>query len=166
VLNLDNVKKQIPRNFTMKFRGLQGALQGKVYPKMMYRDDTDPIAVDDTDAEDAALLQGYEPITASQMSNRHLVNWFWDLEDLSPRQLVVFAQDEYDVDLPIEAGQQKLFQAVCKLTRAAPQNRNRIVLMAHSVKLNYDETLAEIRKAMEHPAEGYEIQNEEMEFYA
>ena len=61
---------------------------------------------------------------------------------------------------------QKLFQAVCKLTRAAPQNRNRIVLMAHSVKLNYDETLAEIRKAMEHPAEGYEIQNEEMEFYA
>lgn len=150
----------------MKFGGLNDGVGGKKYPSMMYKEGADPIAVQDTAGEEAARLKGYDAITANQMSNKYLVNWFWDLEDLSPRQLVVFAQDEYAVDLPIEAGQEKLFQAVCKLTRAAPQNRNRIVLMAHSIKLNYEETLAEIAKTIENPADGDEVQAEEWEFVA
>jgi hypothetical protein len=167
VLDLNNAaKKPGPRNFEMKFRGLQDGIRGKKYPFMMYRDGADPLAVHDTAEEDEAYRNGYDPITAGQMANRNLVNWFWDLEDFSVKQLLVFAKDEYGVDLPAEASQEKLFAAVCKLTRAAPQNRNRIVLMAHTIKLNYDETLAEITRAMEHPAEGYEVQNEVMEFYA
>ena len=132
----------------------------------MYQDGHDPITVEDTKAEAEAKLKGFDALTAGHMANKHLINWFWDLEDLSAKQLVVFAQDEYQIDLPIEAGQEKLFQAVCRLTKAAPQNRNRIVLMAHSVKLNYDETLAEIARTMKHPAEGDEIINEERIFYA
>ena len=133
---------------------------------MMYQEGMDAVAVQNTDEEADARLKGFDALTAGMMSNKYLSNWFWDLEDLSAKQLVVFAQDEYQVDLPIEAGQEKLFQAVCRLSKAAPKNRDRIVLMAHTVKLNYEETLAEIRRATESPAEGYETTHEERVFYA
>jgi len=140
--------------------------QGRRHPMMMYQDGMDAIAVQNTDEEEAARLKGFDELTAGMMSNKQLSNWFWDLEDLSPKQLVVFAQEEYGVDLPVGASQEKLFQAVCKLTRAAPYNKNRIVLMAHTVKLNYDATLAEIKKAVDSPGEGYEVETEEWEFVA
>ena len=166
MLNLENAAMQSrPRIFELKFGGLNDGKAGRKYPSMMYKDGADPIAVQDTKGEEDARLKGYDFIIAGQMANKNLVNWFWDLEDLSPKQLVVFAQDEYEVDLPIEAGQEKLFQSVCKLTKAAPQNRNRIVLMAHTIKLNYEETLAEIARTIENPADG-DVQAEEWSFVA
>jgi hypothetical protein len=99
------------------------------------------------------------------MSNKQLINWFWDLEDMSPRQLVVFAKDEYGVDLPIDAGQDRLFKAVVELTRCAPQNRNRLVLMAHEIYMEYDATVAEIRRMMDNP-KGMEAETVTFEVYA
>jgi len=150
----------------MKFRGLYDAKRGRQYPKMMYRDDADPITVENTEAEAEAKLKGFDVVSANQMCNRHLINWFWDLEDLSPKQLVVFAQDEYNVDLPADASQEKLFQCVCLLSRAAPQNRDRIILMAHTIKMNYDETLEEIRRVMENPSGDDEVTTETWEIMA
>ena len=150
----------------MKFGGLNDAMRGKKYPLMMYRDDTEPITVENTEAEESARLKGYDVISANQMCNRHLINWFWDLEDLSPKQLVVFAQDEYNIDLPADASQEKLFQCVCLLSRAAPQNRDRIILMAHTIKMNYDETLAEIARVMENPGKDDEVTTETWEIIA
>jgi len=150
----------------MKFRGLYDAKRGRQYPKMMYRDNADPITVENTEAEAEAKLKGFDVVSANQMCNRHLINWFWDLEDLSPKQLVVFAQDEYNVDLPADASQEKLFQCVCLLSRAAPQNRDRIILMAHTIKMNYDETLEEIRRVMENPSADDEVTTETWEIMA
>jgi len=168
MLDFNNALKP-PRTtgIVAKFGGLAGGPGQYIrFPCKMYKDGVDPITVENTDAEEAAKLEGWDHVSAGQMANRNMVNWFWDLEDLSARRLVVFSQDEYNVDLPIEAGQEKLFQAVCRLTKAAPNNRNRIVLMAHTIKLNYDATLAEIERTAEATGEGYEVQTEEWEFVA
>lgn len=146
------------------FRGLNGAggMKGgyRRYPCFMYREDTAPLCVQNEAEEADARGNGYDSITAGAMANPHLTNWFWDLEDMSPKQLRVFAAEEYGVDLPEDAGQDKLFAAVVKLARHAPQNQNRLVLMAHEIYLEYDATLEEIRRlqAIGDGAEGYETE--------
>lgn len=129
------------------------------YPHWMHKDNCEPWLVQNTDEDNEAKALGYDNITSAALSNRYLINWFWDLEDFSPKQLVVFAKEEYGVDLPIEVGQEKLFQAVCELARYAPQNRNRLILMAHTIKMNYDATLEEIRRIMANPGDAT-VENE------
>ena len=147
------------------FRGITGNgvmigdfLGKPVYPYWLYKDGDEPFMVHDSVEEAQAKSLGFDAITPKGMSNRYLVNWFWDLEDMSPRQLQVFAKEEYDVDIPIEAGQERLFKAVCELTRFAPQNKNRLVLMAHTIKMQYDETLEEIRRMVLPDAAGVECE--------
>jgi len=134
-------------------RGLHLKAPLPKYPCWLYHNDHDPKVVYDDSEEAQARLEGYDHITASMMSNKYLINWFWDLEDMSPRQLQVYAQEEFGVDLPIEAGQEKLFQAVTELTRFAPQNRNRLVFMAHTIQMNYEAALAEIQRIMDIPGD-------------
>lgn len=141
-----------PRKFEAMFMGLNRE-HLPVFPHWMHKDNCEPWLVENTDEDREARAKGFDNITSGAMANRYLINWFWDFEDFSVRQLTVFAKEEYGVDLPIEAGQEKLFQAVCELTKAAPQNRNRLILMAHSIKMNYDETLEEIRRVMASPGD-------------
>ena len=141
-----------PKEFELMFMGLNKEHMPQ-FPHWMHKENATPILVNNTDEDKDARAKGYDNITAAAMSNRYMINWFWDFEDFSPRQLVVFAKEEYGVELPIEAGQEKLFQAVCELTRFAPQNQNRLILMAHTMKMNYDETLEEIRRVMANPGE-------------
>lgn len=147
----------------------QGFDHGQIiprYPCWLYKDGCDPCLVNNTDEEKEKTLDGYDSITAAAMSNRNLVNWFWDLEDMSANQLHVFAKDEYGIDLPIEAGQEKLFKLVCELTRHAPQNENRLILMAHTIKMNYDETLEEIKRMMKPGINGVASELETFEVWA
>jgi len=104
------------------------------------------IIVENEEQEADARRRGYDNFHAGMLSNKVLINWFWDLEDFSPKQLVVFAKEEFDIDLPVDASQLCLFSAVLRLSRCAPQNSNRIILMAHTIEMNYDETLSTIRK--------------------
>jgi hypothetical protein len=136
------------------------------YPRWMYRQDTQPILIKNTEAEAEAREKGFDNISASALSNRDLINFFWDFEDFSIRQLLVYAKDEFDIDLPAEASQQTLFKAVCSLTRSAPQNRNRLVLMAHTIEMNYDATLEEIKRMANDTSEYLERQTETEEFWA
>jgi len=132
------------------FRDMLNVGAGR-YPCWRHHKALKSILVYNTEDDEKAREQGYEephvPITA----NHSVSNWFWDLEDMSPRQLRVYAVEEYDVDLPEEASQETLFRAVLDLGKHAPQNRNRLVLMAHTIKMNYDETLEEIRRMMTGP---------------
>lgn len=138
----------------------------KIYPRWMYKENVPPLLVKDNGEEDQARQDGFDSITASAMTNPYLINWYWDLEDMSAKQLVVFAKEEYGVELPIEAGQEKLFQAVAELTRFAPQNQNRLILMAHTIKMNYEETIEEIKRMQIKPAPEWEVETIEMEFTA
>ena len=145
--------------------GIKANLPGVIpqFPAALYKDGCDPWVVKNTDEENEARLAGYDSLTASAMANPYLTNWVWDLEDMSAKQLIVFAQDEYGVDLPAKAGQDTLFKAVCRLTREAPQNRNRLVLMGHTIRMQYDETLAEIRRLIDNP-EGLGVESETTSF--
>ena len=134
-----------------------------LYPCVLYREDTKPIYCKNTEEEKVARAKGYDSFTAGALSNRYLINWVWDLEDMSPRQLVVFAKEEYGIELPIEAGQLRLFEALCELTKHSPKNRNRLILMAHTVAMNYDETLEQIQRTIENPDPTANIETEKYE---
>jgi hypothetical protein len=147
-----------PRKYIQQaiFRGLEGPgiyvgdpVGLPRYPYWLYKDGYEPILVNCKEEVDEAKAKGYELVTAGTMANKNLINWFWDLEDFSPKQLRVFAKDEYGVELPEEASQQTLFKAVTELSRAAPQNRNRTVMMAHTISMNYDATIEEIKRMAE-----------------
>ena len=155
--------RYIPSNLT--FGGLFGP-ESPIYPKWLYKNAKDPRKVVDTDDEDAARKEGWDNVTASMMSNKVMANWFWDLEDMSPKQLCVFAKDEYGVDLPHDADQEKLFKAVCELAKHAPQNKDRLVLMAHTVRLNYNETIEEIKRLFSEDCQNVEHETITEEFMA
>ena len=151
--------------YEMVYAGFDNGRCAPVFPHWMYKDGIDPLLVKNTDEAEKAVALGYDSITSGAMANRYLINWFWDFEDMSPKQLRVFCKEEYGVELPINADQETLFKAAVELTRAAPQNRNRLVLMAHSMKMNYDETLEEIRR-MQTAVNGVEHETITMEFEA
>ena len=142
-MNVENLKPD--RVFSLMGFGDIGMKIPK-YPAWRYHKILQPFLVKDTEEDVQAIQDGYDDPGVPQMANKQLSNWYWDLEDMSPKQLVCFAKDEYEIDLPIEAGQERLFTAVCELTKHAPQNQGRITLMAHTIKMNYDETLNEIRR--------------------
>lgn len=128
------------------------------YPRWLHHDYLDSILVNDEAEKKAAIKNGYTEIAAPMTANRCLSNWFWDIEDMSKKQLIVYARDEYGVDLPADAQHKTLFRAVLELGRSAPQNKNRLVLMAHTIKMNYDETIEEIKRVMAGQADGYEME--------
>jgi hypothetical protein len=158
-------KKPFDYEYRLMYMGLNNE-QVPDYPRWLYREDTAPILVESTAAEIEARSKGFDNISAAAMSNRNLINWFWDLEDFSVKQLIVLAKDEFDVDLPIEANQEVLFKAVCELTRHAPQNRNRLILMAHTIEMNYDATLEEIKRMASGAGQHLETETEVSEFWA
>lgn len=118
----------------------------KQYPAWRYHEVLQPKMVGNTEEDQQASDAGWKAVNVPMGKNPQLLNWHWDLEDFSAKQMVLFAKEEFGVELPFEAGQEKLFKTIWELTRAAPANKNRIVLMAQTIKMEYDETLEEIRR--------------------
>ncbi len=115
------------------------------YPAWRYHRVLDPIIVKNIEEEEEAKKKGYEELLYTCVSNKSLINWFWDIEDMSPKQLVVYAKDAWNIDLPIEGGQERLQQAIFELAKWNPNNRDRLIFMAHEIPMNYDAVQQEIR---------------------
>jgi len=130
------------------FRGFGDKRQPK-YPSWRYHKFKEPILVNNTEEDEKHKSEGYEPVTVPISANKNISNWFWDLEDMSAKQLVVFAKDEFDLDLPFEAGQERLLKAVLEITKLYLHRQNSIVFMAHTIKMDYDAVLKEIRQSAE-----------------
>lgn len=133
--------------FVGYFMGI-AEMKGKPYPAWRYHEVLQPKLVHNTQEDQEASDAGWKAVNVPMGKNPQLLNWHWDLEDFSAEQMVLFAREEFDVDLPYEAGTEKLFKIIWKLTKAAPVNKDRIILMAQTIKMEYDETQAEIRRMM------------------
>ena len=116
------------------------------YPAWRYHEIRQPIMVRSTEEDKQMEAKGYKPINCPTFANPSLMNWHWDLIDMTPRQIVLFAMEEYNVELP-ETTREKLIEAIWKLHVSAPENKDRVVLMAHTAQMNYDETIKEIKRS-------------------
>lgn len=128
------------------WRGFGGAKSYKKYPAWRYHKWLEPYIVNNTEEDYQASIAGWKKLDIPLTSVKHLVNFRYDLEDMSARQLALYAYEEFDIELPVEAGEEKLFKAIWKLTNFAPQNKGRITLMAQSIEMNYDETVKYIQE--------------------
>jgi hypothetical protein len=132
------------------------------YPAWRYHPLYEPIIVKNTEEDREALNKGWKdpsvPITAMQGFS----NFYHDLEDMNARQLSKYAKDEYGADLPIEAGKAKLLWALWKIAAGAPKNKDRVVLLAQSIRMNLDETQSEITRKAGELTECEEITREEV----
>lgn len=123
-----------------------GSARNKIYPVWRYHKFKEPIIVKNAEEDKEALENGYKHLDVAVERDSLLFNYMVDLEDFTPRQLSVYIKDEFDLELSPDAGIEKLIQAVWKLTWNHPANENRIVLLAQSIEMNYDETVLEIQK--------------------
>lgn len=127
------------------FEGFFGQCSPK-YPAWRYHDFYEPRLVHDTEQDMQASCEGWKDPGLLITAMPHKSNWNYDLEDMTAEQLVLFAKEEYDVDLPAEAGVEKLIKALWRIARIAPQNDGRMILLAQAVEMNYDETVKEIER--------------------
>lgn len=126
-----------------------GTAREKRYPAWRYHKIREPILVSNTDEDIQARKNGYSLADSVVRHKPYLMNFMLDFEDLTARQIVVYVKEEFGVDLPIEAGHTKLLKAIWRLMLNSPKNKDRIVLLAQSVRMNYDETLKEIKRVIE-----------------
>ena len=136
------------------FRGLHGKTL-KPYPAWRYHKIREPIIVNDTEEDKQAEGKGFHRLDTLKHTSI-LMNHMNDFEDMSTRQLRLYIKEEFNVDLPPEANKLLLMKAVWKLSMTSPENKDRVVLLAQSIRMNYDETLEEIKKAMNDPEVEYE----------
>jgi len=127
------------------FEGFYGK-HAKPYPVWRYHQLFEPKIVNNTKEDFEASCAGWKDAGMLKTAVPNMANWNYDLEDMDAKQLCLFAKEEYGVELPEGAGVEKLLKAMWRLAQIAPQNEGRMILLAQSVEMNYDETLKEIER--------------------
>jgi hypothetical protein len=116
------------------------------YPAWRYHKILEPKIVNDTEEDQQAYLDGWKDPSVPVTAHQGFSNFYHDLEDMNCRQLVYYAREEFGAELPEEAGKARLLHAIWQIATRHPKSRNRIVLLAQSIRMNLDETHAEILK--------------------
>lgn len=133
--------------------GLGGLKTPKPYPAWRYHKLYEPILVYSTEEDERAHDDGWDPPTEFITAVPRLSNFFHDLEDFTPRQLILYAREEFGVKFPPQATKEMLIKAIWHLYQEAPKHKGRMVLLAQSIKMNYDETIKEIERRSHTPQE-------------
>jgi len=132
------------------------------YPAWRYHDFFEPVIVNDTEEDDKAYAEGWKDPSVPVTAHQGFSNFYHDLEDMNCRQLVKYAKDEFQADLPVEAPKAKLLWAIWRIACAHPKSQNRVVLLAQSIRMDYDQTLKEITKAAGNMEDCQEVTTEEI----
>lgn len=134
------------------FQGIFGADEG-AYPQWRYHKFYEPKIVYNSDEDAIASQQGWKGIEPSALTPTRMINFATDFEDLSKRQIVLYAHVHFGVDLPLGASKEALVKGIWYLYQNKPEYKDRMVLLAQSAEMNYDETLIEIKKAVENASD-------------
>lgn len=154
------------------FRGIHDVAPVKAYPAWRYHDFYEPKIVNDTAEDYEASIAGWKKIDVPLTGFSPIQNFYHDLQDMTPRQLCIYAREEYQVELPQDAPQDVLLKAIWRLARSAPESKDRIILLAQTIRMNWDETIEELRKiekrfqAVEQGGQDDEIEVQTREFVA
>lgn len=132
------------------------AIAGKdevFYPAWRYHKYFDPVLVHNTDEDETAKGNGWESIEASVFAPSKLKNFGPDFEELSPRQLCLYAKSKFNIDLSPKTSPDKLIQALYRLYTNDPGSKDDVVLLAQSMEMDLDQTMAAIRENVKNPSE-------------
>lgn len=157
----------------MFFDKFQGYAK-KEFPVWLYhnQDMYEPMLAKNKKEYDALLKQGYSKTKLKALMKAPvIINHGVDIENLSLSQLVYYIKTEFGLELPKEVGEEKLVKAIWRLSRAAPQNKDRMILLAQEVELEYEATQAEIKRCFSDDAniennKNYTCENFKEEIYA
>ena len=133
----------------MVFAGLVKDGKMQTYPAWRYHSLYEPRIVYDTEQDQQAAKEGWRPPEEPITAVPRLSNYFHDLEDFTVRQLVAYAKEEFGIEFPKEASKETLIKAIWRLYQITPKHKGRMVLLAQSVRMNYDETLKQIQRTAE-----------------
>ena len=143
------MNKRKHTNPAMFFAGIVKDGKIKKYPAWRYHALYEPRIVQDEKQDQQAALEGWLPPEEPITSVPRLSNYFHDLEDFNERQLLAYAKEEFGVEFPREATKERLIRAIWQLYHITPKHKGRMVLLAQSVRMNYDETLKQIQRTAE-----------------
>ena len=116
----------------------------KPYPAWRYHEFLEPIIVHNAAEDKKVQEKGWEKLDTPITGLQQITSWRYDLEDMTSKQLVLFAKEEFDVDLPLAATEEQLIKAMWRLTHFSPQHKGRITLLAQTIEMDYDKTCEEI----------------------
>lgn len=134
----------------------------KKYPAWRYHAVYEPVVVNNEKEDIEAREQGWQQMKAPVTAHQAFHNFYHDLEDMNCRQLVKYAKDEFGADLPAEAGKSKILWALWRMATGSPKTKERVVLLAQSIRMNLDETHAQIRRMAGNLEDCQEVEEKEI----
>ena len=121
----------------------------KKWPVWLYhnKDMYEPMKAKNKKEYDELLKQGYSKTRMRALCRApEIINHGIDIENLNLSQLLYYIKKEFGLEISKKVSEEKLFKYIWRLSRAAPQNKDRMILLAQEVKLEYEATQAEIKR--------------------
>ena len=140
------------KNMPIYFKALAGKNE-KAYPAWRYHEFYEPQIVHNTAEDICASEEGWKGIEPSPLTPYRMRNFGTDFEDLTERQILLYAHVHFGVDLPLGASKEALVKAIWLLYQGEPGIKDNMVLLAQSAEMNYDETLLELKKAVKNASD-------------
>lgn len=134
------------------FQGIFGE-EEKQFPQWRYHKYYEPRLVNNTEEADAAKAQGYHCVAEDAFTPTRFKNFGYDFQELNERQLQNYALNKFEIDLSNVTDKDKLIQVLNRLYLETAEHREDIVLLAQSIEMEYDQTVADIRKNVENASE-------------
>ena len=119
----------------------------QLYPAWRYHKWFKDIVVNNTEEDEEAKSKGYINVRGHPFSsaNKHYYNWKYDFDEMSARKMALYAKEEFNVNLPYQAGRKHLFKLIYDLYKASPASRDRIIYFAQTVELDYDQIVDHLK---------------------